>query len=237
MNNKIRFAILSAVAALGAVSAASVNATTNSAERVAAIAKLPDWSGIWRVNGSNAYLSGNKNNLPPYNTAWQAKLKAAQKDKGVDTADHFCAIAVPRLLSSSQPFEVFVTPEETLMYYGSREVRHIWTDGRDHPPEDERWPMYWAESKGRWQGQTLIVETINIHGNLWIDPTGATLSDDATLVERISMVDKNHLQSEITITDPTALTKPWSFKRTYERQVEKELTEQGCVWRAGQAGQ
>lgn len=209
-------------------------AATNSAERMAVIAKLPDWSGIWRVNGSYANLSGNKNDVPPYNAEWRAKFNS-QAAKGQDTAERFCAVSMPRLLAAAQPFEIIVTPEETLVYYSSREVRHIWTDGRDFSPEDERWPLYWAESKGHWEGQTLVVDTISLKSELWIDLSGASLSEAATVHERISMIDKNHLKDEITITDPVAFTKPWSFTRTYERQRDKELSEQGCEWHAGKA--
>lgn len=232
MNNKN---ITWLVTALTLLIGFNAQAETNTAERLAAIAKLPDWSGTWRLNGSYTNISGNKNNLPPYNAQWQRKFSAAQKTEPQDTAEKFCAVSVPRLLGAPQPFEILVTPEETLVYYSSREIRHLWTDGRELPPEDERWPMYWAESKGHWEGQTLVVETINIKGDLWIDATGATLSDNATLSERISMVDKNHLQDEITITDPTALTTPWRFTRSYERQQQKELSEQSCEWQAGKA--
>jgi hypothetical protein len=214
---------------------AAVSAATHSAERIAAIAKLPNWSGVWQVSGSSDHLSGSKTSLPPYNAEWQAKFKSAQSIRSQDTAERYCAVAMPRLLGAAQPFEIIVTPEETLVYYSSREIRHLWTDGREHPPEDERWPMYWAESRGYWQGQTLVVDTLNIHGDLWIDNSGATLSDAATVRERISTVDKNHLRNEITITDPVAFTRPWSFTRTYQRQSATELTEQSCQWQAGKA--
>ncbi len=220
-----------AVAAL-IMAAPCSHAAPNSVERLAAIAQLPNWSGVWKVTGATSSLSGNKSNLPSYNASWQGKTAVKGQQ---DTAQRYCAIAIPRLLGAAQPFEIIVTPEETIVYYSSREIRHIWTDGRDHPPEDERWPMYWAESKGHWEGQTLVVDTINVHGNLWLDASGATLSDDARIQERISMVNANTLRNDITITDVTALSKPWSFTRSYTRQSQQELTDQGCQWNAGQA--
>lgn len=229
MSNKIWMAL----ACVAILNSGYLRAETNSGERLAAIAKLPNWSGVWKATGSHANLSGSKRDLPPYVATWPAKSNTDQNR--VDTADRYCAVAMPRLLGSPQPFEIIVTPEETIVYYSSREIRHIWTDGRDHPPEDERWPMYWGESKGHWEGQTLVVDTINIHGDLWLDPTGATLSNDARIQERISMVNANTLKNDIVITDTTALSKPWNITRTYARQSEQELSEQMCQWTAGQA--
>ena len=211
------------------IGSAAVHAADKRSE---VLVKLPDWQGVWRVTGSGDYLSGDKNNQPPFKDGW---VEQSADEGEQDSADRYCAIAMPRLIGSSQSFEIIVTPDETLVYYASREIRHIWTDGRDHPPEEERWPMFWAESKGTWQGQTLMVNTIEVHGDLWIDQTGAKLSDQAQISERISQVDDNHLQNQVTITDPLVLQEPWSFTRTYQRLPDQELREQGCEWTAGQA--
>ncbi|MFT3906253.1 MAG: hypothetical protein QM718_08120 [Steroidobacteraceae bacterium] len=233
--NRGAFAALVVIA--GFVSAAAVQAAssaTNGAERVAAFARLPDWSGVWLVEGSTASFDpGGK--PPPYNAEWAAKyarLRASARPAD-DTMVKQCMAGVPRLAATAAPFFIMVTPEETLIHYSRREIRHIWTDGRDHPPADEMWPFTWADSIGHWEGQVLVVDTISANGNLWIDPSGAQLSNKARITERISMPDAGHLRSEMIIEDPTALTRPWKVTRTYRRTADADIPEQQCNWRAG----
>lgn len=219
-------------------------AALNSEARLQTLAKLPDWTGIWKVEGSSDTIEPQAANAarpwrdhPPYKPEWEAKYAAARKnaDQTLDTVVRYCAAGAQRLIASPYEFEIVLTPEEVLTYYSSREIRHIWTDGRAHPPADELWPLYWGDSIGHWEGQTLVIETLSMKGDQWLDKTGATLSDSARLIERISMVDKDHLKNEITFEDPVVFTKPWTFTRTYKRSASRELTEQGCDWQAGKA--
>ncbi len=57
-------------------------------------------------------------------------------------------------------FQVAVTPEETLFLFEYGEVRHIYTDGRSHPGKDDLWPTPMGDSIGRWQGETLVIDTL-----------------------------------------------------------------------------
>jgi len=200
--------------------------------RVEVIASLPDWQGIWQLTGSVHELSGDANNPPPFKSDWVEKK--AEPDE-LDTAERYCAIGLPGLIGSGEPFEMIVTPEETLMYFASREIRHLWTDDRDQPPKDERWPLFWGDSKGYWDDQTLIMETIDMRGDLWIDASGAKLSEQAQMIEHFSQPDDNHLQVQVTITDPVAFTRPWTFTRVYQRLPDRYLQENVCEWTAGQA--
>ena len=166
-------------------------------------------------------------NYPPYNDEWEAKYQAmldmdAEKRAGQNTNFKYCAAGMPRVLASPFLFEVIVTPEKTWFYHAQREMRHIYTDGRDHPPADELWPTLWGDSVGQWEGDTLVIDTISIMPELFLDPTGAKLSGEARVQERWSMIDQNHLQNEITISDPVAF-KPgaeWSFTRQYRRLTD-----------------
>jgi len=56
-------------------------------------------------------------------------------------------------------FQFLLTPEETVMTWGGREIRHIYTDGRGHPSADDVWPTPWGDSVGYWEGQALVVDT------------------------------------------------------------------------------
>jgi hypothetical protein len=74
-----------------------------------------------------------------------------------------------------------------------------------------------GRSIGHWEGQTLVVETISVKSGLWADTTPAMLSEQARYTERIRQIDANTLEDQTTVTDPIALTKPWSFVKHYTR--------------------
>jgi len=224
----------------------AAQAQQSSPARVAAFAKLPDWSGLWDVEGSpgtfepaampagggrappggGAPPKGGSvpemRDHPPYNAAWEAKYTKmrALSASVADTNTRYCAAGMPRLLASPFDIDISITPEEVLFDHSQREVRHIWTDGRGHPPADELWPLTEGDSIGHWDGQTLVIDTISIKGGLWIDPTAATLSDKAQITERWTQTSPGHLRNEITIVDPVAFTKPWRVVRTYQRSTD-----------------
>lgn len=224
---------LAAALATAAVARAADAPVTNTAARVAAFAQLPDWRGVWLLEGPAASFDP-AGRPPPYTSAWAAQLAAARTAKPErDTLLTQCMAGVPRLAATPSPFVIMATPEETLIHYARREVRHIWTDGRAHPPADEMWPFTWADSIGHWEGQVLVIDTVSNNGKLWIDAAGARLSDKAHITERLSMPAPGRLRDELLIEDPLALAQPWKVVRTYRRTASAELPEEQCDWKAG----
>jgi hypothetical protein len=96
-------------------------------------------------------------------------------------------------------------------------VRRIFTDGRPQPPADEVDITFNGHSIGRWEGQTLVVDTIGIRGDTSFDASPMTHSDRMTVSERIYLKDTNTLVADIVVTDPGAFTAPWKVTRTYRR--------------------
>jgi hypothetical protein len=135
------------------------------------------------------------------------------------------------MLTSPLMFEILPTPKETAMIFSAREMRHIYTDGRAHTAKDDLWPTFWGDSIGHWEGRTLVIDTIalsNPHGpgGAGIATTGgdatelrliAIFSPDAHFIERIRMIDKDHLEDRMTIIDPVMFTAPWHISRQYRR--------------------
>ncbi len=125
------------------------------------------------------------------------------------------------------------TPKETTLIFSSREIRHVYTDGRQHTPKDELWATPWGDSIGHWEGQTLVIDTIAVKsafgssesegvsvvafGDVEGEQTITMLSPQAHFIERIRMLDKDHLEDQMTVIDPTSFTAPWHVNRTYER--------------------
>jgi hypothetical protein len=214
---------------------ATAQTTPNSPARLEAYSKLPDWSGLWRLKGSPGLLDvengrtftpGSRDH-PPYKPDWEARYQtdlvraehqgdAIYPNPLVDSHTLYCAAGMPRIIGTPFDYEFVVTPEATWIIV-EKETRHIYTDGRGFPPEDELWPTLLGRSIGHWEGQTLVVETISVKSGLWADTTPATLSEQARYTERIRQIDANTLEDQATITDPTALTKPWSFTKHYSR--------------------
>jgi len=218
-----------------------------SEQRLKQIAALPDWSGLWRVNGSIGLISateppifrrGNRNTAP-YRPEWEARyeeMAIRAEDQGnmqsehpvVDSHTVYCAAGVPRLVATPFDYMFVVQPEMTLINV-SGEVRIIYTDGRSFPPADEMWPRFYAWSIGHWEDDTLVVETRGMKAGLWLDTTPFTLSEQASMIERIRRTGPDVIENQVTITDPVAFTEPWSFTRTYGRvdsdlwMIEKEL--------------
>lgn len=158
----------------------------------------------------------------PYNAEWEARYEQILKGDyskiaGQNTNTKYCAAGMPRILASPFMFEAIVTPEKTWFIYTQREVRHIYTDGRGHPPEDQELRTLWGDSIGHWEKGALLIDTIWVIPGLWLDPSAATLSDAMHVKERWSMPDADHLQDEISIEDSKALTRPWNFTRRYKR--------------------
>src|SRR5262249_52956017 len=97
-------------------------------------------------------------------------------------------------------------------------------DGREHP--DGYLTTWMGHSIGKWNGDTLVVDTVDIAENTWLDTLGHPHSDVLHLIERYRRVDQNTLQIDFTFDDPKAYTKPWNGKKTfYLRPKDYEILE------------
>jgi hypothetical protein len=223
--------------------ASLVSAAPNSPRRVRAFARLPNWTGLWETPISKEIttpsggagrpgpsrvkfeLAGH----PPYNPEWEQRYQAALQDKAALDArsDTFkgCGAGAPEYVKSfpnimEAPivFQVVVTPEETLFVMDHGEVRHIYTDGRAHPGEEDLWPTLIGDSVGHWLGETLVIDTIaRTPGPISMFSPAAELSEQAHFIERVRQVDKNTLEDQLTIEDPPRLLRPWTVTLRFTR--------------------
>jgi hypothetical protein len=217
------------------IESAVAQTTPNSPARLEKFSKLPDWSGLWSLKGSPALLDVENGqpfvpgarDHPPYKPDWEAKYQvdlvraehqgdASFPNPLVDTHTVYCAAGMPHIIGTPFDYEFVVTPEETWIIV-DKEIRHIYTDGRGFPPEDELWGTMLGRSIGHWEGQTLVAETISVKTGLWADFTPAMLSEQARYTERFRQIDASTLEDQVTITDPVAFTKPWTFTKRYTR--------------------
>ena len=176
-------------------------------------------------------MPGTKLTGVPYNAEWQKKyddiVRNTAAGKSVDRAAICEPYGFSRVMGGapSGP-EIFVTPEVVIMYFDAGSaVRHIYTDGRPHPTNEgfapgEVVPRWNGHSIGHWEGDTLVVDTLGMYP-AYFDQTDPPYSDKLHVVERIRLIDKDTLESKMTLTDPVAFTRPWEVTRLLSRAKQK----------------
>ncbi len=103
----------------------------------------------------------------------------------------------------------------------------VYIDGRDHPKDLD--PTWFGNSVGKWDGDTMVVDTIGFNGKTRLDTIGHPHTDQLHVIERFTLTDRNHIAYEVTIDDPKAYTRPFNNKRIFTRMKPgEELIEYSC---------
>ena len=106
-------------------------------------------------------------------------------------------------------------------------ARQVFMDGRPHPSDPD--PTWYGHSVGKWDGDTLVIDTVGLNGKTWVDPRGLPTTERLHYVERFRRTDMGHLELELTIDDPGAYKKPWTMKKvTTLAPKGEELMEYVC---------
>jgi hypothetical protein len=225
--------------------------TAGIAALASAAAAAPDWSGLWNPLEVNVFdpsakpdqqrrAGGIENfqpqasydrDYPPYKPAYAARYEAtlAKTRAGIGSDPTAACVppGVPRVMAIPYPFEFVIQPNRVIMLFeGYSQRREVFTDGRGHPEDLDA--TYNGHSIGHWEGDTLVVETVGLRGDTVFDVTGAPHSEAMTVTERIRRRDATTLEDVITITDPEAMTAPWTVTRTYAHRPDWTLKEYVC---------
>ena len=103
----------------------------------------------------------------------------------------------------------------------------VYIDGRDHPKDLD--PTWFGNSVGKWDGDTLVVDTIGFNGKTRLDTIGHPHTDQLHVIERFTLTDPQHINYEVTIDDPKAYTRPFTNKRIFTKMKKgEELIEYSC---------
>jgi hypothetical protein len=109
----------------------------------------------------------------------------------------------------------------------NKSYRQIFTDGRPLPADMQ--PAWDGYSIGKWEGDRLVVTTTGFRDGIWLDAFGDPMTDAATITERFRRVDYGHLETELTVDDPKAYTKPWTIKLYHAIAPDTDLIDYICL--------
>jgi hypothetical protein len=231
-----------AVAAVGTgVSAGAAEPETNPAPQPAdwaALAKLPDWSGVWTpsMSDQNARMKATPPPWKPAAAAQIAKLEAAEEagdPKGLFV--NCLPESMPSwMLISHNAVEILFTPGRVTLLGESdgNRLRRIYTDGRGHPADPD--PTFHGHSIGHWEGQTLVVDTVGVLPETYIassEAIGLPNNGDMHVVEHIHLVGPDTLHDDVEITAPHVLTRTWKTTLILFRQRARkyDIVEGVCL--------
>jgi hypothetical protein len=128
----------------------------------------------------------------------------------------FCLYAVPRATYRGG-FEILQGPGYVVVLYGlGHYYRFIPTDGRPHEVAGNV-KLWMGNSRGSWEGNTLVVDVTNLNAKNWLDQVGNFFSDNVHVVERFTLIAPNIIDYEVTIDDPKVFTRPWKIRLPFRR--------------------
>jgi hypothetical protein len=209
----------------------------------------PLLSGVWQIvqTGTGQQIAGR--DVPPLRRTsqfwnigaglegglplqpWASALRDKRvADNSKDNPDAHCLpLGLTQLHNHPQPRKIIQTPSLiVILYEANGGVRQIFMDGRPLPHNDPQ-PWWYGYSIGKWDGDTLVVETNGFRDDGWLDVNGAPLTDAAKLTERFRRVNYGSLEIEVTVDDPKAYTRPWTAATIRQRLLpDDELIEFVC---------
>jgi hypothetical protein len=197
----------------------------------AALAKLPDFTGVWEIGGGGGGggrgRAGGAPQGPSLTPEYAAKRKQLQSDGREDSQTANCLPpGMPGIMGQPYPMEFLLTPGQvTIVIEAYAQVRHIYTDGRRLPEDPDL--TFHGTSVGRWEGDTLIVESVGFSP---LTPLAANVphSGRMRILERFRLTDPNTMNVETTLSDPGALTVPFTSNRTLQRHRTWTIAEYVC---------
>jgi hypothetical protein len=162
---------------------------------------------------------------------WAAMLKQQRTaEHSKDNPDAHCLpLGLMQLHTHPDPRRIVQTPSLVVfLYEANYGVRQILVDGRPAPANDPQ-PWWYGYSRGRWDGDTFVVETTNFRDGGWLDVNGSPLTDAGRMTERFRRPNYGTLTIDITVDDPKAYTRPWSVSLSQRLMVDSEMLEFICL--------
>jgi hypothetical protein len=204
----------------------------------------PNLNGIWQIFGTThwnleahsategvpAGFSVVEGGTIPYQPAALAKRNENFQNRMTADPLRKCYLpGVPRAMYLPFPFEITQTPKHIgIAFEFAHATRTVFMDGTPHLDDLDFWM---GDGRGRWEGDTLVIENVSLGEQTWFDQAGNFHSSALKVTERFSPTDASHMNYEATIDDPKTFTRPWKMNMIIYRRLEKnlELLEYECA--------
>ncbi len=194
----------------------------------------PDLQGTWERTDPK-YGRDLAADMKPEDVPFQPWAKAVANERAdgsheAENPDANCLPqGIPRIGAVPPPWKIFQTPTVVVILYEAFNLwRQVFLDGRELLSAEEVNPTWMGYSTGKWDGDTLVVDTRGFNGKTWLDQLGKPTTDALHVTERFRRKDFGHLEIRITIDDPKAYTKPWTITQEARLVPNMELMEMIC---------
>ena len=203
----------------------------------------PDWTGVW-TRASNPFFwdpdQGAMDVLPTAKlTPEHEKLLLEKLDRlrrGIefDPLSNCDPAGMPRWLSEPFLRELVVTPQQTwLINEMQNEIRRIYTDGRDHPPAEDAYPLWEGDSVGFWDGDKLVIHTNNMRAGQYQRPQ-PFYTEQVEVVEVWQKTANDTMTVDVWSYDPPALAEPWYARITFKKLSNEDKSLRIAYWHCGE---
>jgi hypothetical protein len=205
-------------------------------------ARLPDWTGVYSRSGVlfNWDQDQGRNRMPTakltpeYERRLITKLDNIEKGIEFDNLSNCAPPGHPRWMTEPFLRDFVVTPDQTyLINEMVNDIRRIYTDGRDHIPEADRYPLWNGDSIGFWDGGKLVIHTNSLRAGQY-QRTQPEYTEQVETVEVWEKVDDKTLVAHIWVYDPPALVEPWYSKHTYVKLTNDDKSLRIHYWDCGE---
>ncbi len=196
----------------------------------------PDLSGIWQAVNSAAWnilphaadpdvpagLGVVEGNDIPYTAPAAARQRDNYANRAKLDPETKCWLpGVPRATYMGFPFQIVHTPSQmSILYEYAHAMRNILMNSA-HPKGPIEWWM--GDSRGTWEGDTLVVDVVHFNDQTWFDKAGNHHSDMLHVVERYTPLGPSHINYEVTIEDPKVFTRPWKMSMPLYRRLDSNM--------------
>jgi hypothetical protein len=204
---------------------------------------VPDWSGVYTRAPNPGFAfdpDQPPGGLPTAKLTPEFEAKMLKRIEEVKNGIEWDPISTcappghPRWLTEPFLREFIVTPDQTwLVNEMVNDIRRIYTDGRGHVPEADRYPLYNGDSIGFWDGSTLVIHTNQLQAGMY-QRSQPDYTDQAETVERWSRQDDKTLAVDVWVYDPPALTEPWYTKQRYLKLDDPDKNLRIRYWNCGE---
>jgi hypothetical protein len=187
----------------------------------------PDMSGVWLGgvsygNITSALRPGDTIELLP-----EARTKMRARMAREDPGTNCLPLTIPR--GTPYPWRMVVTPTHVFFLHEMYHYRQAFLGLKAHPPLEELDPTWYGHSIGRWEGDTLVIDTIGFNDKGWLDSRGHPVSEKLHVIERYTRTNMGTMAMEFTIDDPGSYAKPFTVRATARLMVGDELREYVCA--------